>query len=117
MLRGDMLEKTGLLDEKFFMYTEEVDLCQRVRTFGHRVYYTPDAEIVHLGGKSTETNREKAAREYRRSQLYFYSKHYGQAKLQIVRIYLLVKLALRWVLGGTSRRPLQRKLIELVWNF
>ena len=75
------------------------------------------AEIVHLGGKSTETNREKAAREYRRSQLYFYSKHYGQAKLQIVRIYLLVKLALRWVLGGTSRRPLQRKLIELVRNF
>jgi GT2 family glycosyltransferase len=117
MLRSEVLDRVGFLDENFFMYTEEVDFCQRVRAEGYRVLYTPAAEIVHLGGKSTETNPDKAALEYRRSQLYFYSKHYGRGRVRILKAYLLTKLALHWAFGGSARRPLQGKLLRLVWNF
>jgi hypothetical protein len=117
MLRADILREVGLLDENFFMYTEEVDLCQRIRRRGYRVFYTPEAEIVHLGGKSTESNSEKAALEYRRSQLYFYLKHYGRARVRLLKAYLVPKVALAWALGSRARRNLNQRLLRLIWDF
>jgi GT2 family glycosyltransferase len=117
MLRADILSETGLFDENIFMYTEDVDLCQRVRKAGYRVLYTPEAEIVHLGGKARETLSEKVEMEYRRSQLYFYSKHYGRGKVRLLKGYLLVKLILGWALRGPAQRSLYRQLIEIVWNY
>lgn len=117
MLRADILREVGLLDENFFMYTEEVDLCHRIRGRGYRVLYTPEAEIVHLGGKSTESNSEKAALEYRRSQLYFYLKHYGRGRVRLLKAYLLPKIALAWALGNRARRDLNSRILRLVWDF
>ena len=77
MARREALHRVGLMDENFFMYTEEVDLCYRIRQLGYSVLYTPEAEIIHFGGRSTETNIAKTVIEYRRSQLYFYKTHYG----------------------------------------
>ncbi len=117
MLRAELLQKVGHFDDRFFMYSEEVDYCQRVRRAGYRVLYTPEAEVVHLRGKSTEANREKATFEYRRSQLYFYKKHYGRGKVRFLKVYLLLKIATKWILGSRSQRRLQHMLFELVWNF
>ena len=117
LLRADVLRQVGALDENFFMYTEEVDLCHRIRNRGYRVLYSPEAEIVHLGGKSTESNSEKAAIEYRRSQLYFYLKHYGRGRVRMLKAYLLPKTALAWLLGGPARRDLNHRLLRLVWDF
>ena len=117
MLRAAILNETGELDGKFFMYAEDVDYCYRVRQTGSRILYTPEAEIIHLRGKSAETSSEKTALEYRRSQLYFYSKHYGRSKVLFLKSYLLPKLAFAWVLGGVSRRALHRRLLALVWSY
>jgi len=117
MLRADILARVGLLDENFFMYTEEVDLCHRIRGLGYKVLYTPEAEIVHLGGKSTESNADKAAYEYRRSQLYFYRKHYGPHHVRILKAYLVTKIALALALGRPERREFRRSLLKLVWDF
>ncbi len=117
MLRAAVLEQTGEIDGTFFMYAEDVDFCHRVRQTGFRVLYTPEAEMVHLRGRSAEINSEKTAVEYRRSQLYFYSKHYGRRKVLLLKSYLLFKLALAWLLGGASRRPLHRRLLNLVWSY
>ncbi len=117
MLRTELLDKVGYFDDCFFMYTEEVDYCQRVRRAGYRVLYTPEAEVIHLRGKSTEGNREKASFEYRRSQLYFYKKHYGRGKVRLLKVYLLFKIGAKWVLGGRAQRRLQQMLFDLVWNF
>jgi len=51
------LEKVGLLDEKYFMYFEDLDYCQRVNKAGLKVYYLPSAEIIHLHGGSGGTNK------------------------------------------------------------
>ena len=54
MVRRSILEEVGLMDNKnFFMYYEEVDLCYRIKKAGHRVVFVPEAEIIHLGGRSS----------------------------------------------------------------
>ena len=117
MLRAEILSTVGLFDDRFFMYSEEVDFCERVRRHGYRVMYTPEAEVVHVGGKSTQANPEKAAFEYRRSQLYFYSKHYGRGRVLLLKAYLLLSIFVRWTLGNPTQRRLQVMLLQLVWKY
>jgi N-acetylglucosaminyl-diphospho-decaprenol L-rhamnosyltransferase len=77
LLRRTALDQVGLLDEHFFMYYEDNDLCLRLRQAGWAVYYYPDVEITHLGGQSLRQN-PAAHRAYQDSLRYFYAKHYGQ---------------------------------------
>jgi hypothetical protein len=91
--RGD-LEAVGLLDERFFMYTEDVDLCAAVRARGRAVLFSPSAEIVHLRGRSAASARRATAIAYRRSQVAFYEKHHRRWAW-VLRLYLrLFKLKL-----------------------
>lgn len=65
----------GLLDERFFMYLEDVDFCAALRARGRRILFTPAAEVQHARGRSASAVPEATARAYRRSQLAFYAKH------------------------------------------
>lgn len=69
-------EAAGLLDERFFLYTEDVDLCHSVRKLGRKVLFTPVATITHLRGRSRASQAEASRRAYRRSQVAFYEKHH-----------------------------------------
>jgi N-acetylglucosaminyl-diphospho-decaprenol L-rhamnosyltransferase len=69
-------EAAGLLDERFFLYTEDVDFCAALRARGRRILYTPAAEIVHVRGRSRASAPGAAALAYRRSHLAFYRKHH-----------------------------------------
>ena len=53
MMRREIIEKVGLLDERFFFYNEDIDYCWRVKRSGFQLIYYPDAEITHLGGKTS----------------------------------------------------------------
>ncbi len=117
MLRSGVIAETGSFDESFFMYAEDVDLCQRIRSGGHQVLYTPRAEIVHLLGKSADSNRGRVALEYRRSQLYFYLKHYGRRKLLLLKLYLLLKSAVNFPFGDPAQRSFHRRLFKLILDF
>lgn len=117
MLRADLPEEARFFDENFFMYLEDVDLCQRIRQRGFQILYDPQAEIIHLRGKSVDENPERVMLEYRRSQLYFYSKHYGRNAVRLLKVYLLVKGLLGWLMGGATQRPLYRRFLELVWTY
>lgn len=57
MIRKEVFERAGLLDEKFFIWFEEVDFCKRVWENGYKVYYTPQAEIIHYGGQSFDQQK------------------------------------------------------------
>ncbi len=52
MTRKSIIEQVGPMDEDFFMYYEEVDLCYRIKEAGWRIVYVPESEITHLGGRS-----------------------------------------------------------------
>lgn len=69
-------EAVGLLDERYFLYTEDVDFCAALRRRGRRVLFTPAAEVVHLRGRSAASAPAATAALYRRSQVAFYEKHH-----------------------------------------
>ena len=76
MIRRPDLEAAGLLDERFFLYTEDVDLCAAVRARGRAVLFSADIQIVHIRGQSVASARGPSHDAYRRSQLAFYEKHH-----------------------------------------
>lgn len=57
LLRGDWIAKHGLLDERFFFYSEDVEICHRIWKSGFRCHYDPRARITHLGGASSDPSR------------------------------------------------------------
>jgi GT2 family glycosyltransferase len=68
-------EAVGLLDERYFMYLEDVDFCAAIRARGRRILFTPSVEIVHLRGRSAASAPAATEAAYRRSQVAFYEKH------------------------------------------
>ena len=76
LIRRSDLVSVGLLDERFFLYTEDVDLCASVRARGRQVIFTADVEIVHLRGHSVVSAYGASQQAYRRSQIAFYEKHH-----------------------------------------
>jgi hypothetical protein len=79
LLRREAIDQVGGFDTGFFMYSEEVDLCYRLRQAGWQVRYTPDATVTHIwGGSSRKVPRETFLRLYA-SRVRFFRKHYGPA--------------------------------------
>ena len=87
LVRRANAEAAGLLDERYFMYCEDVDFCAAVRAQGGRVYFTHKAEMTHLRGRSAAVDPASTGEAYRRSQLAFYRKHHP-AWTPILRLYL-----------------------------
>lgn len=76
LVRRTVADAVGLMDERYFMYAEDVDFCAAVRAQGRTVLFAPDAVITHLRGRSAATARSATDAAYRRSQLAFYAKHH-----------------------------------------
>ena len=90
LVRRPDAEAAGLLDERYFMYLEDVDFCAAIRARGRRVMFVPGVEVVHLRGQSVKAAAGATSRAYRRSQLAFYAKHHP-AWVPLLRLYLLLR--------------------------
>jgi len=80
LLRREALAQVGLLDEAYFMYTEEVDLCYRLAEAGWELWWLPAAQVIHREAQST---RQAAAEMYvqlYRSKVHFYRKFGGERR-------------------------------------
>jgi GT2 family glycosyltransferase len=75
LVRRADAEAVGLLDERFFMYTEDVDFCAAIRGRGRHILFTPAVEIVHLRGRSGASAPAATRAAYRQSHVAFYEKH------------------------------------------
>ena len=75
LVRRDAAERAGLLDERYFMYEEDVDFCATLRATGGRILFTPVAEVVHLRGRSARSAPVATRLAYHRSHAAFYAKH------------------------------------------
>lgn len=124
ILRSTVVRLTGSLDEGFFMYREETDLCYRIRKAGWKVYFYPLAEIIHLGGASTETVKRESFIRMRRSSYRFYRKRYGFAGLILVRLFSAIcsgRRLLIWYLAflffSTKRSEIAEKIKEISTSF
>jgi GT2 family glycosyltransferase len=90
LVRRADAEAVGLLDERFFMYTEDVDFCAAIRARGRRIVFTPAVEVVHLRGRSGASAPAATEAAYRRSQIAFYQKHHP-ALVPLLKLYLRLR--------------------------
>jgi GT2 family glycosyltransferase len=130
LARRQALLDAKLMDENFFMYLEDADLCQRIRQLGWHVRYTPEAQVTHFGGGSVQSNPGRSALEYRRSQLYYFKKHLKENDLKALKIYLSFKMRKnilivnfrQWVGWGApgplaEQKQFSRETLSLVQSF
>lgn len=87
VIRREVVEKIGFLDDRFFMYFEDIDYCYRARDAGWRICYDPSTQILHDRGTSMRQNRERIKAEYRRSKKYYYEKHCDLISRAIVSVW------------------------------
>ncbi len=90
LVRRTDADAVALMDERYFMYTEDVDFCAAIRARGRTVIFTPDAQVTHLRGQSRATDRRAADEAYRQSQIAFYDKHHPAWAL-LLRAYLKIR--------------------------
>lgn len=120
LLRADALAAVGGFDEGFFMYSEELDLCRRLRDAGWASHFTPEAEVTHHEGKSSE--QVVAARHVRflRSRIRYFAKHHGRAAAFLVsagvRAQYVVEMAIEAAkLAVGHKRALRRERLRAYW--
>jgi len=102
LARREAVEEVGLLDEGFFMYSEELDWCRRFREAGWRVVYLPTAQIVHHVGKSSEQVVAARHIHFQTSKVRYFRKYHGAAIANGLRWFLLASYLWQIALEGTK---------------
>jgi GT2 family glycosyltransferase len=92
MVRREVLDQVGFLDEDYFLFLEETDWCYRMKKAGWKIYHNPQVEVYHFQGKSAEAERKRAKVEYYRSRYHFFKKNKGNLQWVILLIGLLIRL-------------------------
>lgn len=98
LVKNAVLDEIGHLDQNFFIYTEEIDLCRRITTAGWRIYWLPVAAVVHYGGQSTRQIASQMFIELYRSKLQYFRKHNGWLGGFLYKLILLICIIPRLVL-------------------
>jgi len=108
----EAISKAGALDEKIFMYGEDVEWCFRIKKAGFKIIFSPAAKIVHIGrGSSNKISTRAFIGEFKGLE-YFYGK-YKPGSLQIARIFLKIGALLRIVIFSIlGRKELSRSYVE-----
>jgi GT2 family glycosyltransferase len=89
MLRKTALNQVGLLDERFFIYSEDVDLCYRLQRASWGLYWVPRAQVIHYGGQSTRQVAAEMFLQLYQSKLMCMRKHHGKAAATTYKFLLL----------------------------
>jgi N-acetylglucosaminyl-diphospho-decaprenol L-rhamnosyltransferase len=117
MVRAEVVRHVGVFDDRFFMYSEEVDLCRRIKSAGWRVVYLPDAEVVHHEGRSSQQNLTARDLRFHESRFLYYAKHHGRGWSLLLRLATLAHFAFvaaeeaaKWLLRSGGRRQREGRL-------
>jgi N-acetylglucosaminyl-diphospho-decaprenol L-rhamnosyltransferase len=118
-VRAAAATQVGLFDERFFMYSEELDWCRRFRAAGWRVVYVPSAEVRHLEGGSSRLDLAARDRMFQASKLRYAAKWHGAAVGSALRAYLVAEYLARAIEEGVklvagSRAAERRARLRLI---
>ena len=78
LIRKELIEKIGLLDESFFMYGEDIDFSYRITQAGYDNYYYPDTTIIHYKGESTKKSSVNYVFIFYKAMVIFAKKHFSK---------------------------------------
>ena len=114
MVRRDLLRACGGLDEGYFMYFEDVDLCRAIHQRGYRIRHLTDADIVHLIGRSGEEDRTRLNRVWEFSRIRYVERHFPPFKRLIMKTWIAVGALVR-LLGQSSLKG-ERQPASVYWS-
>ena len=111
LIRGEALAKVGLLDEQFFMYAEDLDLCYRIKQCGWQVWYNSAVTVLHYKGQSSRQRSKFANAKFYETMRLFHDKHFKEQSPILVNwlIYAAVGLVGGWALLRDRLRPEQER--------
>jgi len=98
-MRRSALDKSGLLDEAFFMYGEDIDLSYRIIEAGYKNYYFPDTKIIHYKGESTKKGSLNYVRTFYQAMIIFTRKHFTGRR---AGLFILMLQAAIWLRAGLT---------------
>ena len=93
-MRKEALDEVGLLDETFFMYGEDIDLCYRIKHGGWKIVYYGKSQITHLKGASSKKQKSKLIYEFYRAMYVYYKKHHAGESFFLVNWMVYLGIAL-----------------------
>ncbi|MBN1571036.1 MAG: glycosyltransferase family 2 protein [Acidobacteria bacterium] len=104
LVRREAFEQVGGLDERYFMYAEEVDWCYSMKQSGWQVWYQPAAKIIHHGGGSSRQRKSQREAALYRSRVRFFRKHHGNLSAVALKTIVYGTVAVKIPYHGTLRR-------------
>lgn len=113
MIRRDVIDMIGLLDEQFFMYAEELDWCFNARRQGWRIVAHPGTSILHYGGQSSAQVAERSLALLIETRLRYYRKNFGLGTAGLVSLVYLAGLAKQY----RSERLKSQAKLRGVWQW
>jgi hypothetical protein len=118
MTRRRIYEQVGGLDERYVMFSEELDWCRRIRDAGWRAVYLSAAQIVHHGGKSTEQVVANKHIYFQQSKLRYFNKFHGVLAAGVLRAFLVVSYAQQLTLEAVKalvghKRALRQQRVRM----
>lgn len=118
LVRGAALRAAGLLDESYFMYYEDVDLCRRLRDLGFTVASEPAARVVHRGGASSGVDAKESALQRRPRYFYasrarYFRKHFGPLGLFAANLLWSAGRSISWARETFGKKPVHTVDCEL----
>ena len=97
-MRADALNEVGFLDETFFMYGEDIDLCYRIKQAGWKIVYYGKSKITHFKGASSKKQKSKLIYEFYHAMYIYYKKHHADETSFIVNIVVYLGMAVLCIL-------------------
>lgn len=121
LVRREAYEQVGGFDEGFFMYSEEMDWCRRMKAAGWQVIYCPAARIVHHEAKSSAQVPAATHIRFNSSKVRYFRKYHGPLAAEALRWFLLcnfaIQLGLEWAKGLLGhKREMRGERVEAYWK-
>jgi GT2 family glycosyltransferase len=118
LVRQTVVEQVGLLDDEYFMYSEELDWQRRVSEAGWVIVYLPAAQVVHHEGKSSDQVVAFRHIRFGSSRVRYFRKHWGWLAGRLVRGWLLLNYTYEWCIEGLKwcvghKRDLRRERMRV----
>ncbi|MEK3725851.1 glycosyltransferase family 2 protein [Paenibacillus sp. FSL H8-0034] len=104
MVRKQVMDQVGMLDEEFFMYGEDIDWCYRIKQGGWQIHYYPYTQIVHHKGASSRRKPFKIIYEFHRAMYLFHRKHYRQKYNFVVNSLVYLGITLKFIVSLALNR-------------
>lgn len=114
IVRGAALAQVGYLDEKFFMYGEDLDWALRIKEQGWKIYYNPATTVLHLKGESSKQRSVGAILNFYQAMLVFYRKHYARRTFFLLNWFIYLGIFAKGGLALTVNyfRPKERRRVS-----